>query len=203
MAHKFKVQMGQAGGGGDSTNNGSHYWPVGAEHRMMPHSSPQVPEISCRAALNGPPRSMFPLSKNGVGGAKHGFSEALGSTVVPPAMESKNGGGPLYRPDGSRNNGFVEGGGGTLREGSSIGNNMGRSNNEMSPQQSKHHLGAPAPPAAAATTTMYSCNNNPKPSPPSWQQRLEPSGGLFSPFCSQWPAAQGGGQPLPPPPPPP
>jgi hypothetical protein len=200
MAHKLKVQMGQAGGG-DSITNGSHYWPVGAEHHMMPHSSPQVPEISCRAASNGPPRSMFPLSKNGVGGAKRGFSEALGNSVPPPPMESRNGSGPLYGSDGSRNNGFVEGGGVALREGSSVGNNKGRSNNEMSPQQSKHHLGAPAPPAAAATTTMYSCNNNPRPSPPSWQQSLEPSGGLFGPFRSQWPATQGGGQPPPPPPP--
>jgi hypothetical protein len=116
MAHKLKVQMGQAGGGGDSINNGSHYWPVRAEHHMMPHSSAQVPEISCRAASNGPPRSMFPLSKNGVGGAKRGFSEALGNTVPPPPMESRNGGSPLYGSDGSRNNGFVEGGGGALLE---------------------------------------------------------------------------------------
>ncbi|CAK9211671.1 unnamed protein product [Sphagnum troendelagicum] len=122
---------------------------------LLQQQQKKIPEISCRAASNGPPRNMFPLSKNGVGGAKRGFSEALGNTVPPPPMESRNGSSPLYGSDG-RNNGFVEGGGGALREGSSVGNNKGRSNNEMSPQQSKHHLGAPALPATAATTTMQS-----------------------------------------------
>jgi hypothetical protein len=206
-AHKLKVQMRQAAA---AENNGSQFWlakPENHHHHLTPQlsssssSSPQVPPESSRAINGGAPQTgssrgmtMFPPSKTGVGGAKRGFSEAIGNSGV---SEARN---PY--PDGR--NAFVEGGA-SSREGPIGGGsariNGGGGTEMLSQQQSKHQqLAATTPPPPSATVNMYPCsNNNPKqPSPsPSWQQQsLEQSGVYFGPFRSQRPAHGGSSRPL-------
>jgi auxin-responsive protein IAA len=206
-AHKLKVQMRQAAA---AENNGSQFWlakPENHHHHLPPQlsssssSSPQEPPESGRAINGGAPQTgssrgmtMFPPSKTGVGGAKRGFSEAIGNSGV---SEPRN---PY--PDGR--NAFVEGGA-SSREGpiggASARINGGGGTEMLSQQQSKpQQLAATTPPPPSAAANMYPCSNtNPKqPSPsPSWQQQsLEQSGVYFRPFRSQRPARGGSGGPL-------
>lgn len=191
-----KHMMRQGGGGGGEKNG--HFWLGGNSEppHHLPHSSscPQEPLAagggsSRSAALCPPP----PHSKNGMGGAKRGFSEVIGNSLL---VESRRSGGP-YPPPPDGRNGFADGGA-TVGGGCSAHANSGRSNSavEMSQQQQKHHA---APPPSA----MYPCSN-PKPSPPpAWQQQSkEQSGnGSFGAFHSQQqqqppPAAPRGSLPL-------
>ncbi len=206
-AHKLKVQMRQAA---VAENNGSQFWlakPENHHHHLPPQlsssssSSPQEPPESSRAINGGAPQTgssrgmtMFPPSKTGVGGAKRGFSEAIGNSGV---SEPRN---PY--PDGR--NAFVEGGA-SSREGpiggASARINGGGGTEMLSQQQSKHQqLAATTPPPPSAAANMYPCsNNNPKqPSPsPLWQQQsLEQSGVYFGPFRSQQRARGSSGGPL-------
>jgi hypothetical protein len=191
-----KHMMRQGGGGGGGEKNG-HFWLGGNSEppHHLPHSS-SCPQESL-AAGGGSSRSAAlcppPHSKNGMGGAKRGFSEVIGNSLM---VESRRSGSPYPSPPDGRN-GFADGGA-TVGRGCSAHANSGRSNSaiEISQQQQKHHA---APPPSA----MYPCSN-PKPSPPpAWQQQSkEQSGnGSFGAFHSQQqqqppPAAPHGGLPL-------
>jgi hypothetical protein len=180
-----KHMMRQGGGGGGEKNG--HFWLGGNSEppHHLPHSSscPQEPLAagggSSRSAALCPP----PHSKNGMGGAKRGFSEVIGNSLL---VESRRSGGP-YPPPPDGRNGFADGGA-TVGGRCSAHANSGRSNSavEISQQQQKHHA---APPPSA----MYPCSN-PKPSPT--------GNGSFGAFHSQQqqqqppPAAPRGGLPL-------